>query len=311
VCVTVPEDVQNLPPSCPVYNVKYVYVYDYTPSVVYVGYTPGYTWSFIHGGCVVYGTGYRYRPWYGHHYYPRPVTYGFGVHWNPYTGWGFSFGFSYGWLGVGWHRPYYTCWWGPAGYRYGYRHGYWRGYHHGYRAGYYAGRRAGYVAGYHARKATPYAGSNIYRARATGVTRTGDLKWKERRPVTAERRPAAVQPAVRDREPVATQQIQNNVYTDRNGNVYRRTDKGWETRDRGGWSASDRAARPSTRQNLERNQAELNRHHEARQSGTQRNRSYQTWQGSGQASRPGGTPRPQQSQNKPQPRPQQKSKKRR
>jgi hypothetical protein len=56
VCTSVPEDVNTIPPSCPVYNVKYVYVYDYTPEVVYVGYTPGYVGCYVHGGTVVYGT---------------------------------------------------------------------------------------------------------------------------------------------------------------------------------------------------------------------------------------------------------------
>ena len=104
VCDEVPEQVQDIPPECPVYNVKYVYVYESTPEVVYVGYTTAYTGAYIYGPCVVYGTGWYYHPWYGTYYYPRPVTWGFGVHYNPWTGWGFTFGVSYGWLhvGVGW-----------------------------------------------------------------------------------------------------------------------------------------------------------------------------------------------------------------
>lgn len=49
VSVQVPKEVQDIPPSSPSYNVKYVYVYQSTPEVVYVGYTPGYM------GCYVYG----------------------------------------------------------------------------------------------------------------------------------------------------------------------------------------------------------------------------------------------------------------
>ena len=58
------------------------------------------------------------------------MTYGYGVHYNPYTGWGFSVGVSYGWIGYTYYRMpyYYTSWWGPAGYCYGYRHGYYSGY---------------------------------------------------------------------------------------------------------------------------------------------------------------------------------------
>ena len=116
VSTAVPAAVQDIPPECPVYNVKYVYIYDSTPEVVYVGYTAGYYGAYGWGPCVVYGTGWYYQPWYGAYYYPRPVTYGFGVHYNPYTGWGCSFGVSYGWItvGVAWGRPPYNCW-GPGG----------------------------------------------------------------------------------------------------------------------------------------------------------------------------------------------------
>jgi hypothetical protein len=41
-----PDDVESIPASNPHYNVKYVHVYDSTPDVVYVGYTPGYYGSY-------------------------------------------------------------------------------------------------------------------------------------------------------------------------------------------------------------------------------------------------------------------------
>ncbi len=190
-----PDEVDKIPPDSEAYNVKYVYVYESTPEVVYVGYLPGYNWSFAYNGCVVYGTGYYYQPWYYHYYYPRPVTWGFGVHWNPYIGWGFSFGISYGWVGWGFHP--YGSWWGPRGYYPGYRHGY----HHGYRSGYRQGARAGYYAGQR------NAHNNVYRNRASGVQtrtpQTRDLNSKTR-------------PSTRP----------NNVYADKKGNVYQRDNNG-------------------------------------------------------------------------------------
>jgi hypothetical protein len=210
---TRPEDVDKIPPESEAYNVKYVYIYDSTPEVVYVGYLPGYTWSFVYGGCVVYGTGYHYRPWYHHYYYPRPVTWGFGVHWNPYTGWGFSFGLSFGW--VGWRFHPYRGWWGPRGFYPGYRHGF----YHGYRRGFYHGYRRGAAAGVYAGRRAAY--NNVYRYRANnGVIRTGaprnsrDLNHKAR-------------PANRP----------NNVYTDKKGNIYMR-DKG------GSWKKIDNKRQP-------------------------------------------------------------------
>lgn len=154
VATVVPDEVQDIPPSAPVYQVRYVYVYDYTPEVVYVGYTPGYYCSYVYRGTVVYGTGYYYRPWWGSVYYPYPVTYGFGVHYNPYTGfWGYPVGVSYGWIGFSWFASPFGFW-GPAGYMYGYRHGYYHhaahGYYHGYRHGYHDGYAAGRAPGYRA-----------------------------------------------------------------------------------------------------------------------------------------------------------------
>ncbi len=239
VCTSVPDQVQEIPPESPVYNVKYVYIYESTPSVVYVGYTPGYVNSYAYGGCVYYGTGYYYRPWYGTYYYPRPVTYGFNVHWNPYMGWGFSYGVSYGWMTVGWGTPY-RGYWGPAGYRHGYHYGYHRGYSRGYRAGYYAGKSS-------PGRPTPYsnrsvATNNVYKNRSQGVTRTGNVNYDPKtgnRVASSDRaaRPTA-QPANRD----------NNVYTDRNGNVYRRDGDNWNKVDNSANRPSTRETRPSTGQ---------------------------------------------------------------
>jgi hypothetical protein len=250
VSTEVPGSVQEIPPESPVYNVKYVYIYDSTPEVVYVGYTPGYVHSYSYRGCVYYGTGYYYRPWYGAYYYPRPVTYGYNVHWNPYTGWGFSFGASYGWMTYGWGSPY-RGWWGPTGYRYGYHYGYHHAYSRGYRAGYYAGRRSSYG------RPTPYSHrprptNNVYNNRAQGVRRTGNNTYDPRtgnRLATADRSRPATQAANRP----------NNVYSDRDGNVYRKDGNNWnrvenssgvsrESRPTTGQQPSTRESRPTTGQ---------------------------------------------------------------
>jgi len=63
-----PDEVDIIPPSSPVYNMKYVYIYDVDPDWVYMGYTPGYLNAYIYGPTVVYGTGYYYAPWYGSYY---------------------------------------------------------------------------------------------------------------------------------------------------------------------------------------------------------------------------------------------------
>jgi hypothetical protein len=121
-----PPGIGKIPPSSPVYNTKYVYVYDSTPEVVYVGYTPGYVGSYIYGPTIVYGTGYYYYPWITpYYYYPRPATWGFGVSYNPWTGWGFGISWSSGpfrvgfYTGGGYHGRYWggRHYYGPRGYR--------------------------------------------------------------------------------------------------------------------------------------------------------------------------------------------------
>lgn len=91
-----PADVDNIPASSPAYNTRYVQIYDATPTVVYVGYTPGYMGSYVYGPTVVYGTGWYYRPWIGSWYYPYQGTWGFNMNYNPWTGWGIGFGYSNG-----------------------------------------------------------------------------------------------------------------------------------------------------------------------------------------------------------------------
>ena len=118
VSVSRPPDVNKIPPSTPVYNVKYVYVYETTPQYVYVGYTPGYMGCYVYGPTVIYGTGFYYNPWYGPYYYPRPVTYGFSMHYNPYYGWGVGFHYSAGWFNYHVYRGgYHGGYWGPPMYR--------------------------------------------------------------------------------------------------------------------------------------------------------------------------------------------------
>ena len=123
VCINVPSVIYSIPPAYPVYHVRYVRVYNYTPDYVYVGYYPGYVGCFVDRGVVVYGTGYRYAPWVGTYYYPWPATFGFGVSYSLGFGWGFniSWGAPIGWVGFGF------CW---SNYHWGWRHHHrWHGGH--------------------------------------------------------------------------------------------------------------------------------------------------------------------------------------
>ncbi|HUI63395.1 MAG TPA: hypothetical protein VL126_01020 [Bacteroidota bacterium] len=308
VCVSVPPAIYTIPPRYPVYYVRYVRIYSYTPSTVYVGYTSGYTGCYVYHGTVVYGTGYHYHPWHRQYYYPRPWTWGFGIHYDPWTGW--TMGFSSWWRPRGWFagsrsgmRP---AWWGPAEYRPVYRTAvgpvYREGYHPIYRP---------------VRTQRTIGAPQSQPARAIGVSRTATLydHWTSgvRRPVasnmtrpeverriapsqqpvaprpspTTEVRPVPqaaersiprgeVQRAVRPETPIAPRVTtqQNNVYAAPDGNILRRTPQGgWQQRDQNTWKpaaeAPQRAVEPD---------------YQARQRAAERSTSF--------APRPAATPRP-------------------
>ncbi|MDO6640270.1 carbohydrate-binding family V/XII [Shewanella sp. 5_MG-2023] len=105
------EEIAKIPASSPVYNTTYVQVYDSTPEVVYVGYTPGYMWSYPYYGVPIYGTGWYYPPYRGRYYYPRPPTWGLHVGYNPWTGWNVGVSWSNGFFNAG------VVWGGGYGYR--------------------------------------------------------------------------------------------------------------------------------------------------------------------------------------------------
>lgn len=123
-----PDGIDDIPPSSPVYNTKFVYVFNATPEYVMVGYLPGYRWSFPYHGVVIYGTGWRYRAWYGRYYYPRPATWGFCARYSPWGGWSFGASWTAGWLGLTSHWGAGWAGWGPI-YGVGYRPGFWSRYH--------------------------------------------------------------------------------------------------------------------------------------------------------------------------------------
>ncbi len=113
VATSVPLDIYSIPPSSPIYYVTYAKIYGYTPTRVYVGYTPGYYGTVVStDGVVVYGTGYVYPPYIGAaSWVPTPYTYGVGAafSWSETSGWALGFGLG---LTAGVLSP----WWGPVGY---------------------------------------------------------------------------------------------------------------------------------------------------------------------------------------------------
>ncbi|WP_456460155.1 hypothetical protein [Reichenbachiella sp.] len=240
-----PTEIDQIPASHPFYNVKYVYIYETTPEVVYVGYTPGYVGCYAYGPTVVYGTGFYYSGWYGPHYYPRPVTYGFSVRYSPYHGWSMGVSIGFGGAGYWYHGRGY---WGPPMYRPPY---YSRRYTERHRS----------EAGDRRPSNQPAASRNLYKNRQNGVratTRPGSGASPSTRPATSDRsRPS--NPANRAAN-TGKSRPSNNVYSDRNGNVYRKGNDGWESRQNNQWN------KPSQQPNQNLNQSYQNRNRGAQRS---------------------------------------------
>ncbi|KAA9134021.1 carbohydrate-binding family V/XII [Marinihelvus fidelis] len=243
---SIPDDkIAEIPPSSPVYNTTYVHVYDSTPEVVYVGYTPGYMWSFPYYGVPVYGTGWYYPPYWGGAYYPRPPTWGFNVGYNPWTGWSFGLSWSNGFFnfgmswGGGYPGPYRP--WGCCGGWYG------GGYHGGYHGGGNVIINTGDIN----------IGNNINIGNRTNIsnrigndTRLNNLSKQNNLYNRPENRARKADPAVVRRDLQNARPAQgklNNVYADRSGAVTRPNGDQWQVREDGQWKdAADRVS-PDTR----------------------------------------------------------------
>jgi hypothetical protein len=263
------DDLEQIPPSAPVYNVKYVHIYDSTPDEVYMGYTPGYLGCYPWYGTVVWGTGWDYQPWIGSSFWwPRPYTWGFHAHFTPWLGWGFGSSWSYpffnvsrGWGGwfhpVGWGRPAH---WG-GGWGGGHRHG-WFG-PGGYRP------PTAIVNNWGNRPGIRPAGGNrprggsqggLHRPVPGGPPMHGVRPGIGFRPPARDVRPSNIQNNIYNRLPARSREIPkvsprdlfrpaagrpNNVYADKNGEVYRKTKEGWQQRTNDTWRNSGGTARPA------------------------------------------------------------------
>jgi uncharacterized membrane protein YgcG len=267
IAVNIPKEIYTIPPSYPVYHVKYVYVYDYTPTVVYVGYTPGYTGTYVYGGTVVYGTGYYYRGWYRTVYYARPVTWGYSVHYSSVSGrWGVRVGYAA--PGV-WYSG--RAVWGVGGIA---RRAYWRNEYEDrrdWRRDRHEDRRDSQRDRYADRRDRDRdrGGRDRDRPDSPGdkPDKPGDRPDK---PGAKPDKPGAKpdRSSTRERKTGTDKKRQNNVFADRNGNVHRKTDKGWQQKDKSGWSKPDKSRSGSGSSNL-------NRDYKARDRGSQRTRDFE------------------------------------
>ncbi|MEH6909500.1 MAG: carbohydrate-binding family V/XII [Oceanicoccus sp.] len=205
-------EIAKIPPSSPVYNTTYVNIYGSTNEVVYVGYTPGYHWSYAYYGVPVYGTGWYYPPYYSaYYYYPYPRTWGMHVGYNPYGGWSY---------GVSWGSPFFRVGvvWGGH-----YNRGYYGGYHHHNNI---VINNNGNINIGNTINIDKNRTNNIRNNRTNNIYKDGRVKDK-----------ISTSPSLKDRDFKSSKVVDraNNVLADRDGNVVRKDNDKWQSMNNGKW----------------------------------------------------------------------------
>jgi hypothetical protein len=244
----VPQDIYGIPPSCPLYPVTFVHIYGHSGQVVYVGYTPGYVGCYPYQGVVVYGTGYRYQPWFKQNYIPRPSTFGYAAEYHPYSGrWGFSFGLASGggqtWIAAAGKGRADSNWFGYGGYR------------------------PSNVPTTLKINRTIIDTNNVQRATydVNVYQRRNDLH-PEARGVTPNNVPKQNPSPERNAHPTPGPKSvaahpelnSNDVYVNPQGDVYRHTDSGWQARQGNDWKAqpAENAGQPKSEEHAKAQPAE-------------------------------------------------------
>ena len=243
VTTKIPKEIYSIPSDSPAHHVTYVTVIEDDASYPVYGYTAGYVGVSVAFGVAMWGCGYYYPPYYHYPgmgypvYYPRPVAYGCGVAYNPWTG-------AYG----GYQAAY-----GPYG-------GVARGAAYNPRTGTYAragmaygpGGAQGYAAAYNPRTGTSAAtrqGSNVYGSWGSTSVQRGD-NWVNTQRVTDAQGNTRWKAQGsggggaagwdRGQHSGFVGQKGDDVYAGRDGNVYRKGDNGWQqwggAQGGGGWN---------------------------------------------------------------------------
>jgi len=235
VCDTVPAAIYTIPATSPQHNVTYVTVYESTPETVVTGYTAGYTGAQVAAtGAVMFGLGLLVAEalddddccW-GYHYHSSCFSYGCGAVWHGYSSGYVCVGHRYGpYGGAGGFAAYNpaTGVYSRGAYAYGPQGA--------------VGVRSAYNphTGNYAARA---GGTTPYGSWSRGVVTNGD-DWVRGGTRSGPRGSAA---AIEGSGGAAVGRVENrwgngvtvgrsqdgDLYAGKDGNVYKRSDSGWES----------------------------------------------------------------------------------
>jgi hypothetical protein len=288
----VPQEIYNIPPQSPKYNVTYVTVADSTPDTVTYSYMAGYTGVYIGYGVAMWGTGYYYPPYYGWGYYPYPVywpaayyTYGASAWYNPATG-AYARGSAvYGPYGGYGRAAAYS----PATGRYSWGQAAWGPYGAAASGGFYNPNTGRWGGTYRASNGYQSWGQSVV-GRGNQWARTGS--YSDSRGTVAGIKTSSGGQAIAARgsqgQGFAGRSATGDVYAGRDGNVYKRDQSNgqWYKNNGGSWENVNRpnasAQRTGTAGSGANAQAiqGLNRDAAARSRGNYNTQRSQSWNGS-------------------------------
>lgn len=311
----VPAEIYTVPPSCPVYSVTNVTVVEDNSDdgEVVFALAAGLMLGMViaDNGCCVYGTGWYYPP-YMHYpvYYPWPPSYGCGAHYDPVHGVYYGGARYYGpYGGAGWGASYnpHTGTYARGAAAYGpYRAGAVGAAYNPYTGGFARGGAvagpngsASFIRGYDpstGRGGAAYSRSNPYASWGGSVVTHGN-DWAKGGYYTSSagsivggRTSEGTGGAAWDTKNGSGFAIrgEDNTYAGHDGNVYRKTDNGWQKYDDGSWGNVQQpgvrpspatASRGASAKTLDTSVAtQLNRESQIRTTGQQRTRTFENTQ---------------------------------
>ena len=290
----VPKSIYEIPASSPSHSVTYVTVEESNNDAVVFATAAAFTGMMVAYGCVVWGSGYYYPPYWGYgggypYYYPHYPTYGYGASYNPWTG-----AYTRGAVAYG---PY-----GGAGVaqRYNPRTGtYSRG---AVAYGPYGARGA--ASAYNPRTGTSAAtrqGSNVYGSWGSTAVQRGDdwaatarktnnVTGQTTRATRTSEGGAAVRTSGQGGSTTVARTGSGDVYAGHDGNVYRKQGDSYQKYDGGGSWSNTQAPSDVTRDSAARTEgAQRTRESSQMRSGSTATSSRSgSYRASGGASRGGG-----------------------